>query len=114
MPWHPELPMHVLVLDLAARRIRQSRALARPLAARRRQHGHAVAAGLFDALNAESTGHEGQAVEVASGLRLVQRSAAICTTASPNYSEGIVLPDNRSKFNVALGVESRGFCLLSH
>ena len=49
---------------------------------------------------------------VAPGLRLMQRSAKICNVVIRNIARCLRPSISRSKFNVALGVESQGFCLL--
>jgi hypothetical protein len=49
---------------------------------------------------------------VARGLQPVPRFAAICTAPTRNYRGVLMGPDNRSKFNVPLGVEAQGFCVL--
>ena len=49
---------------------------------------------------------------VAPGLRPVLRSAAICSSMILKFSivlKGLIY---RSKFNVPLGVEAQGFCIL--
>ena len=50
---------------------------------------------------------------VARGLRPVQRSATICTPMPRKVPECLMRPNNRSTFNVALGIEAQGFCVLS-
>jgi len=45
-------------------------------------------------------------------LRIVPRSAPICTSQSRKNSPLLIRIDNRSKFNVPLGVEAQGFCVL--
>ncbi|HEV8438995.1 MAG TPA: hypothetical protein VGT40_12940 [Methylomirabilota bacterium] len=52
------------------------------------------------------------ALPVAPGLQPVPRFAAICTAPPRNYRGALMWPDNRSKFNVPLGVEAQGFCVL--
>lgn len=50
---------------------------------------------------------------VAPGLQSLPRSAAICNPVSRKLATSMQATNNRSKFNVALGVESQGFCLLA-
>ena len=46
------------------------------------------------------------------GVARVPCSAAICKQLRGMFYTPFTVPNNRSKFNVALGVESQGFCLL--
>jgi hypothetical protein len=49
---------------------------------------------------------------VAAGLRLVPCFATICNVVVCKNAGDLTVPDNRSKFNVALGIEAQGFCVL--
>jgi hypothetical protein len=50
---------------------------------------------------------------VAAGLRIVQRSAAICDALPCMFPWGSGPKVNGSKFNVPLGVLAQGFCLIT-
>jgi hypothetical protein len=49
---------------------------------------------------------------VAPGLRLVPRSATICNVVCPKIAAFLRPSIFRSKFNVALGIEAQGFCIV--
>jgi len=45
-------------------------------------------------------------------LRLVLRSTTICNIVTPKIAAFLRPSIFRSKFNIALGVEAQGFCML--
>jgi hypothetical protein len=45
-------------------------------------------------------------------LRLVLRSATICNVVRPKIAAFLRPSIFRSKFNVALGIEAQGFCIV--
>jgi hypothetical protein len=49
---------------------------------------------------------------VAPGLRIVPRSAVICTGATRNRAACLRDYIFRAKFNTALGIQAQGLCLL--
>jgi hypothetical protein len=54
----------------------------------------------------------GSVKPVARGLRPLPQSATICRVLFSNYSIVRERSDTRSKFNVPLGIEAQGFCVL--
>ena len=48
----------------------------------------------------------------APGVRIIRRSAPICTPMVRKMSSGLTRRIYRSKFNVPLGVEAQGFCVI--
>ena len=54
----------------------------------------------------------GARVVVARGLQRVPSLAAFCTVHRAKIPRGLMSPNTRSKFNVALGIEAQGFCVL--
>ena len=49
---------------------------------------------------------------VAPGLRPMPHPPAACTVHRAKIPRGLMSHNNRSKFNVALGIEAQGFCVL--
>jgi len=45
-------------------------------------------------------------------LRVLPRSATLCKVIIASFSDIQWVPIFRSKFNVALGIEAQGFCVL--
>jgi hypothetical protein len=50
--------------------------------------------------------------DIAAELRLVQCSATICNGMTRNRASFLRISIFRSKFNVVLGIEAHGFCVI--